>query len=45
MASHSLKIKAEEAVTFFNERLSAMDEARQEFVNLFEEDEKLFRYL
>jgi len=43
LASRSLKTKEQEALVFFNERMHLMDQARQNFVQQFEEDEKLFR--
>lgn len=43
MASSTLNKKSAEAVQFFSGRILAMDQARQTFVDLFEEDEDLFR--
>ena len=43
MSPEKIKIKTEEAVAFFNDRMLKMDQGRREFVNLFDEYEKLFR--
>jgi len=43
MASSTLNNKAEEASAFFNKRIYAMSEKRKDFINRFDEDEKLFR--